>query len=104
MNASRDFSRGRPKHLLTENAIVRIAEAFTRWVEEPTYSRIVDSTEIAENDFNISPSRYVLNADEAEHNPIEFIAKQLENLDEQSRKTNEALRQTLKKLLNANTI
>jgi len=59
LNASREFTKGDPKNFIPEDAIARIADTFTAWDEEEKYSRIVPVEEIAKNDYNISPSRYV---------------------------------------------
>ena len=59
LNASREFAKGDPKNYLTDDAILRIAETFKSWREEEKFSRIVTREEIAKNDFNISPSRYI---------------------------------------------
>jgi type I restriction enzyme M protein len=37
----------------------RIADTFKAWREEEKYSRIVAREEVAGNDFNISPRRYI---------------------------------------------
>ena len=59
LNASREFTKGDPKNYIPEDAIRRIADTFSAWKEVEKYSRIVSREEIAKNDFNISPSRYI---------------------------------------------
>src|SRR5437879_3966503 len=58
LNASLDFVKGDPKNYRSEDAIKRISDSFTAWKELDTYSRIVNSEDIANNDFNTSPTRY----------------------------------------------
>ena len=59
LNASREFTKGDPKNYIAEDAIRRIADTFTRGAKQDKYSRVVTKEEIAKNDFNISPSRYI---------------------------------------------
>src|SRR5713226_596197 len=59
LNAATEFAKGDPKNYIPEEAITRIADAFKAWREVDKYSRIVEGEEIARNDFNISPSRYI---------------------------------------------
>ena len=59
LNASREFAKGDPKNYLTDDAILRIADTFKAWQRRGEIRRIVTREEIAKNDFNISPSRYI---------------------------------------------
>ncbi len=69
LNASRDFVKGDPKNYLPEEAVTRIAETFLEWKEVEKFSRIVRTDEIAKNDFNISPSRYLHTGAADEYQP-----------------------------------
>ena len=86
LNASRDFVKGDPKNYIPDNAIMRIAETFTSWKEVEKYSRIVSREEIAKNDFNISPSRYIHTGAADEYRPIPEIVEELEALEEEANK------------------
>ena len=70
LNAGREFVKGDPKNYIPDDAILRIAETLTTWKEIEKYSRIVDREEIAKNDFNISPSRYIHTGEADEYRPI----------------------------------
>ncbi len=98
LNASREFMKGDPKNYIPEDAIVRIADTFTAWKEVEKYSRIVTREEIAKNDHNISPSRYIHTGAADEYRSIAEIVEELEALEEESAATNVALRQILAKL------
>jgi type I restriction enzyme M protein len=73
LNASREFAKGDPKNYLPDDAILRIADTFKSWREEEKFSRIVSRDEIAKNDFNISPSRYIHTGEADEYRPIAEI-------------------------------
>jgi type I restriction enzyme M protein len=98
LNASREFAKGDPKHYIPDDAILRIADTFKTWLAEEKFSRIVTREEMAKNDFNISPSRYIHTGEADEYRPIAEILEELEALEEESKVSNVALRTILNKL------
>jgi len=98
LNASRDFVKGDPKNYIPADAVLRIADTFTGWREEEKYSRIVAREEIAKNDFNISPSRYIHTGDSEEYRPLAEIVEELNALEEEARETDAALRKILARM------
>ena len=98
VNASQEFTKGDPKNFLPDDAIIRIADIFREWREVPNYSRIVPKDEIAKNDFNISPSRYVHTGADAEYRPIAEIVEELDELEAESKETDAALKRILAQL------
>ena len=98
LNASREFVKGDPKNYISDDAVVRIVETFTTWKEVERYSCIVSRDEIAKNDFNISPSRYIHTGAGAEYRPIAGIVEELETLDEEARITDTKLKRILARL------
>ena len=98
LNASREFAKGDPKNYIPDEAILRIAETFKSWREEEKFSRIVTRAEIAKNDFNISPSRYIHTGETDEYRPISEIVEELEALEEQAVTTNVTLKNILQRI------
>ncbi len=98
LNASREFVKGDPKNYIPEDAILRIAETFTSWKEVEKYSRIVSREEIAKNDFNISPSRYIHTGEADEYRPIAEIVEELNGLEDKAKGTDAALKAILKRI------
>jgi type I restriction enzyme M protein len=98
LNASREFAKGDPKNYITEEGIGRIAETFRDWREEEKFSRVVTREEIAKNDFNISPSRYIHTADGEEYRPIAEIVEELKALEEEARATDATLKAILERI------
>jgi type I restriction enzyme M protein len=98
LNATNEFTKGDPKNYLADDAVVRIADTFNAWKEVEKYSRIVGREEIARNDFNISPSRYIHTDAADEFRPIADIVDELNALEEEESATNNALRKVLAKL------
>ena len=98
LNAATEFAKGDPKNYIPDEAIARIADTFKAWREEEKYSRVVSREEIAKNDFNISPSRYIHTGAGEEYRPIPEIVEELEALEAESRKTDAALKKILARL------
>jgi type I restriction enzyme M protein len=102
LNASRDFAKGDPKNYLTDEAILRIADAFKSWHvgdgRDRPFSRIVTRDEIAKNDFNISPSRYIHTGQADEYRPITELLEELEALDQEAAETSLGLKKVLQAL------
>lgn len=98
LNAGSDFVKGDPKNYLPDDAIIRIADTFSAWNEVEKYSRIVSREEIAKNDFNISPSRYIHTGEGEEYRPIAEIVEELNVLEEEAKATDAALKAILKRI------
>ncbi len=98
LNANREFVKGDPKNYIPDDAIVRIADTFTAWKEVEKYSLIVLREEIAKNDYNISPSRYIHTVESEEYRPIAEIMEELDALEEDAAETGAELKKILKAL------
>jgi type I restriction enzyme M protein len=98
LNATNEFTKGDPKNYLSEDAITRIADTFSGWKEVEKYSRSVGREEIAKNDFNISPSRYIHTGETDENRPIVEIMEELEEVESDAVETNKALRDVLARI------
>jgi type I restriction enzyme M protein len=99
LNASQEFTKGNPKNFLADDAVTRIATTFRNWQEIEQYSRIVPRDEIAKNDFNISPSRYIHTGAGEEYRPIAEILDELSQIEEESQAIDESLRRVLQSLV-----
>ena len=99
LNASREFTKGDPKNFIPDDAILRIADSFTAWREEEKFSRIVPVEEIAKNDYNISPSRYIHTGAADEYRPLAEIIEELDALEEEAKETDKVLKGILAKLV-----
>ena len=68
-----------------------MADTFNAWKEVEKYSRIVSRDEIAKNDFNISPSRYIHTGEADEYRPLAEIAEELDELENEAARTNRCI-------------
>jgi type I restriction enzyme M protein len=98
LNAGREFEKGDPKNFIPEEAIARIADTFIGWNEVEKYSRIVTRDEMAKNDYNISPSRYIHTGEADEYRPLAEIVEEMNTLEEEAKATDAVLKAILKKI------
>ncbi|MGA2830498.1 MAG: class I SAM-dependent DNA methyltransferase [Streptosporangiaceae bacterium] len=61
VNADREFAAGRAQNDLGPQHAEKIAAAYQAWRDIPGFARIVDISELADNDFNLNIRRYVDN-------------------------------------------
>ena len=98
INASKLFEKGRPKNFLPESSIKQIAEIYQKWKEEKGISKIISKEEIAKNDYNLSPSRYVAQDGGDEALPLEDAIVQVQEVEEERKKADEKLKNVLREM------
>lgn len=95
INASKQFSKGRPKNYLAEEHIARIADCYLNWQGIEALSKLIPTEEAIRNDYNLSPSRYVAINDKEEVLPLDeavvLLAESEEERQTVDRKLNEIL-------------
>src|SRR5438876_3281202 len=99
INGSLVVEKGDPKNFIPDAGIARLAAAFIAWKEEEKFAKIVTREQVAKEDYNISPSRYIHVADAETHRPIAEILEELEALDAEAAEANAALRTVLSKVV-----
>jgi type I restriction enzyme M protein len=98
VNGSQVVEKGDPKNFIPPAGVERIATAFRAWQEEEKLAKVVTRKQVAKEDYNLSPSRYIRIADAETHRPIPEILEELEGLDAESAKANTALLGALRKV------
>lgn len=98
VNAGQLFEKGKPKNFLAPAHIDRIAEVMLGWQQVEKLSRIVPVDELAKNDYNISPSRYIHTGEAASYRPIPQIVQELESIEAEAQRTDTELKRILSKL------
>jgi len=91
VNASQEFTKGDPKNYINDDGVEKIAAAFINWQETDKFSKIVDKADIAKNDYNISPSRYIHTADAEEYRPLAEIWEEIKDLEIEAENTGKVL-------------
>src|SRR5439155_10849464 len=81
VNASQVVEKGDPKNFIPAAGIERIATAFNAWQEGEKFAKVVTREQVAKEDYNISPSRYIHVGDAEIYRPIKEILEDLEAFD-----------------------
>lgn len=85
VNASRRFTKGRPKNYLTETDVGAIAAGYLGGKPVDGEIAVISTDDAAAADYNLSPSKWVRQADEREHRPVGDLLKELEGIESESR-------------------
>jgi type I restriction enzyme M protein len=93
VNASAEFEKGRPKNFIPDPAIRKIADAFHAGRDVERLVKLATFEEIARNDYNLSPSRYIETAAPTEHRDVQSILDELATLDAEARRLDGELRE-----------
>jgi type I restriction enzyme M protein len=95
INASKLFRKGRPKNFLPDESIAQVAEIYRDWTAVESVSAVIPLADVAKNDFNISPSRYVAQNGKDETLPLEDAVVLLREAEEERREADEKLKSVL---------
>ena len=98
INASKLYEKGRPKNFLPDSSIERITEIYQNWKEEEGISKVITKEEAAKNDYNLSPSRYVVQNNEDDALLLEEAVVLVKEAEEERVDADEKLKEVLKKL------
>lgn len=98
INASHLFEKGRPKNYLTDDAIAQISDIYDGWKEEEGLSKVVKKDEVIKNDYNISPSHYVIQNEEDDVLSLEDAIVLLKEVKEERNKADQKLNGVLSKM------
>jgi type I restriction enzyme M protein len=98
VNASQVVEKGDPKNFIPSAGIERIATAFRGWQEEDKFAMIVTREQVENEDYNISPSRYINVGDAETYRPVTEILDELEALDKEAAEASKTLRILLKQV------
>lgn len=91
LNASKRFSKGRPKNYLREDDIRPLAAMYLRGEPVEGELAVISTGQAKEADYNLSPGRWVVQGGDAEHRSIKSIIADMLALDEKAREIDQAL-------------
>jgi len=80
VNASQEFRKGTPKNYMPDEAVKKIAEALLKPKPADGFVNIITNDEAAENDFNLSPSRYLIVSETTSLQSLPAIREDLQRL------------------------
>ncbi|MFA4859538.1 N-6 DNA methylase [Methanoregula sp.] len=95
VNAAKLFQKGRPKNFMPDENIAQVAGIFRDWKTVDGISTIVSAADVAKNDFNLSPSRYVTQNGKDETLPLEDAVVLLREAEEVRQEADERLKKVL---------
>ena len=78
IDASKEFKKETNNNVLNPENIETIVKKFKEKVDVEYFARLVDNSEIAENDYNLSVSTYVEKEDTREIIDIKVLNKEIE--------------------------
>jgi len=98
VNASQEFKKGKPKNYIPDKSIQKIAGAFIKGDDVERFVKVIKAREAKENDYNLSPSRYVDTSEKVTYRPIPEILKELDGLEKKAVAIDKDLKSVFKKL------
>lgn len=98
VNASKRFTKGKPKNHLADEDVADLSRLFNRGEPVEGEVAVIDLQQAAEADYNLSPSRWVHQASAQEHRSVQELLTELLELDRDARQIDEALAKMLVKL------
>lgn len=98
VNAGREFKKGSPKNYLTEEGIRKIADAFVKGEAQESSVTVITKEQAAENDYNLSPSRYLAVNGAQTHREIPDIVTELSRLENEAAEMDAELKKVLSQL------
>lgn len=95
VNASRLFTKGRPKNALSDEHVEQVHALYADWRAEEGLSAVITTAEAVRNDYNLSPSRYVAQNGEDDVLPLEEAVVLLREAEEERQQADDQLWSTL---------
>ena len=95
LNASRRVGKGRPKNYIPEDDIRPLAAAFLKGEPVEGEVAVITREQAQEADYNLSPSRWVSQADTVDQRPISEIIADMQRLDSEAREIDAQLARML---------
>ncbi|MBS2011453.1 MAG: N-6 DNA methylase [Deltaproteobacteria bacterium] len=91
LNASLHFRKGKPKNYLPDEDIRTLASTFLKGDPVEGELAIITREKAEEADYNLSPSRWVTQTEDAEHRDLPQLLSELARLDQRAAEVNRSL-------------
>ena len=98
INLSQHFEKGKPKNILTDDAIDAATEVYQAWESREKLSNVITLEDAQKTDYNLSPSQFVDVGDKVEHRPMNEILTDLTEARITREKADKALENVLTRL------
>ena len=98
INLSQHFEKGKPKNILTDDAIETAVEVYQAWKSREKLSNVITLEDAQKTDYNLSPSQFVDVGDKVEHRPVNEILADLTEAHIAREKADKTLKDVLTRL------
>ena len=98
IDASAEYKEGKNQNTLNPENISKIIDAYDAQAEVEKFMRVVEMSEIAENDYNLNISRYIDTSEDEVMVDIEATLKEIATLEQREEEIDKALNGYLKAL------
>ncbi|MYA70237.1 SAM-dependent DNA methyltransferase [Candidatus Poribacteria bacterium] len=98
INLSQHFEKGKPKNILTDDAIDAATEVYQAWESREKLSNVITLEDAQKTDYNLSPSQFVDVGDKVEYRPVNEILSDLTEARIAREKADKALEDVLAQL------
>lgn len=98
LNASQRVRKGRPKNYIPEEDLRSLATAYLKGEPVEGEIAVITQEQVEKADYNLSPSRWVMQTDAAVQRPIKDIIAEMQRLDEEAREVDARLSDMLARL------
>jgi len=97
IDASNQFQKGRNQNYFNQEHEKQILEWYEKFEDVENYSKIVNLSEIEENEFNLNISRYVIKLDEEDKITLEDAYSEMKSAQKDFEKSEESMIKILKR-------
>ncbi len=98
IDASSDYKDGKNQNELLQKHIDKIVDAYDAYTDVDKYMRIVDVSEIADNDYNLNISRYIDTSEPEPEVDLKLVKTNIVKLEEKEAEIDAKLAEFLKEL------
>lgn len=98
LNAAKEYVKGDPKNYIPLENIEKIAKTYSNFEEVEGFSKFISIDLAKQNDYNISPSRYIHVEGIEEYRPVGELVEELRTLETEAKEKDKELWKVLGKL------
>ncbi|MHC6591553.1 N-6 DNA methylase [Arthrobacter sp. C152] len=100
VNASKRFTKGKPKNHLAEADVAQLAQLYNNGQPVDGEVAVIDLSQAIAKDYKLNPSEWASTSSKVEVRPLHELVSELEALEDESRRLTEALSAVLAGVLN----
>jgi type I restriction enzyme M protein len=98
IDAESDYEEGKNQNRLRKKDIEKIVSAYEGFRDIEKYARVVDVSELAENEYNLNVRRYVASGDEEEVIDVSTVWQELKQIEKERDEADKKVEQFIKEL------